>query len=482
MRAFTSKAGRFVALLAIIAALFFAIAACGNNDDDDYTPAVTQPPVATTAPGDTVTPEPPPVVNHDEPPRVIRVISWYLSGMAGALGHHEVHGGAPDPDESTNYELDRMRYENMLRVMREFNVEFDIISSMDYEAHAESFIAGQLVNAPIGEVVHLSPSMMPAAFLGNHVNDMRALGIDGMTYIRSSFEYDGGIWAMRDLAPNVQSFWLAFNYDLGNRLGIPSPVEMYQAGNWTWAAMMEMAETAQSHGYFGLAGWGSSISQMIIASNNGMLADANFNVAYTHPNTMAALEFMVALYQNNHVWPGVGNPDLFWDWNLNSLDSLVAGEALFYAIEFWHPDSAFGPDYSDQFEFRVVPFPQGPNGTGYAGLVGFNGGWVIPHGVEDPEFVLRVLEELKSWPGEDIWLVTEGAMGWPRGATHTEECAQLAVNIADTRRLFDPGMAVGIERGLDIVMGVLEYGETISEAIGRMQGGLQEMMDDFFGR
>ncbi|MCL2204634.1 MAG: ABC transporter substrate-binding protein [Defluviitaleaceae bacterium] len=478
MNAFARNIVKIVMVLAVFAVLF-AVTGCRGGDDPSPAPPPATP--APVTPGVTPAPAvPAPPVAHDGPPRVIRVTSWYVPNFHGSLYHME----EPDPDEVSDFEIAMMQYENMRAVEERFNVRFEPISTMEYEDHFDAFLSGQFGNAPIGDIVELSPGMMGRAYMGGHIIDLGTLNVPGSdvqgpnVWSRPGFEFGGGIWSLQNHAPRVQSFYIAYNIELGTRLGIADPVALYHAGGWTWDAMLEMMRTAAGQGYFGVSGVPRDVLQLIVASNNGMLATDDYQFAFDHPRTMQALEFFAQLYEERLFWyDREGNVSLYdWWGNITAFDQ---GGVLFPVMEKWVPGMTVG----DAFEYRVLPFPQGPQGVGYAGLIGFAGGWVIPAGTEDPELILQVMEALQAWPGDDLFLVTEGALTWPRNYLFTEDCVRMVVEIADRRLKFDPGFAADLEDiaaevGFDIFDGV----RTVAEAVAYRRGPAQDQLNAFFGR
>jgi len=478
MRAFTKT----ILLVAAVLTLLFAVTAC--NRDDTPAPA---PPAATPAPpagGDTAAATPTPVVPdtpapaHDGPPRVIRFTSWFEHG-----GHFGIFDETPDPATSNDFEIDMMQYENMLRVMEQFNVEFQVVSVGDYEAFGDAFLAGQFANDPIGDIVWLASSMMHGPIMAGQLvdfNTLRPAGSDlhgARNYIRPTVEVGGGMWAIRNNSPNAQAFFLGFNNVLGERIGIADPVALYEAGNWTWDAFLSMARAAGAAGYHGASGWIRDFAQGFITANDGMISTPDFQYGLDHPNTMEALEFIATLFEENLYWNDPEAEDSgMWDWWALST-AFANGDVLFFAIEHWHRGMV-----DTQMDFRALPFPRGPNGrSGFTTTGGYEVGWVIPQGVEDPQFVLEVIEALLSWPGDDLWILQEGVRAHYRPSFMTEGCLERNIRIANEQLRFDPGFPAGIaDRPADIMIAVFNGTETVASAVEYWRGPSQEALDNAF--
>src|SRR5690625_7997854 len=66
------------------------------------------------------------------------------------------------------------------------------------------------------------------------------------------------------------------------------------------------------------------------------------------------------------------------------------------------------------FEWGYIYFPLGPNATEYNALKTSGGGYVIPAGVEDPEIVYQIWEDLQIWRSEERRVGKEGRSRWAR--------------------------------------------------------------------
>jgi len=474
------KKSKFSCIVAALLVFALVLAACGNDPTPTPTPTPTPQTVETVAPAQTT--DNPPVV-HSEPPRDIRIVSWYLHGLHGAAPFE-----TPDPNEAADYEMARMQYDNLRAVEERFNVRIVHEETMDYETHLEIFLAQQMAGDPIGEIVLLSGQMMLTAIQGGHLTDLATLQFPGSDlhgnreYIIATVEQDGSIWQVNMNTGGAvwDTVGLTVNMDLVNRLGLTDPIALYESGQWTWDNMLSIMRTASAQGYFGISGVTNDIGNLLIASNDGIMVTPDLNYGFDHPNTMVALEFFHTLMDerlwNYDRYGEVPVPEDDW-WR--QMTGFYDGTTVFASTYLWVPDMAGGTD----IDFRVMPFPLGPNNTtGNTWAQGMPQAVVIPAGVEDPTLVLQVMEALMAWPAGETWMILEAVKGGVRDSLLTEEDVIRWVDIAGNQRGADAGFDVPDYRyvfsdfSYDFFHGI----RTVAEAVEYQRGPRQEMLDNMF--
>jgi len=461
MKALTRKAGTFLVLLALVTVLF-AVAGCGGDD------------VA-------------PVVHvHEGEPFEIRITAWY---------GHSLHGAAPleapDPEEAADYEMARMQYDNVRAVEERYNVR--IIHNdlgMEYVDFWELFLAQQLAGEPLGEVVVLGGHSTVTAMRGGHLTDISTLRFEGSdlfgdrTFINATYEDGDSIWQVntRTGGDIWGALWLGVNMDLINRLGLPNPVELYEAGDWNWVNFLDIMRTATAQGYFGISGVTNDIGAGLMASNDATMIVGDWLYGFDQPRAMEALELFSILFEER-LWkydrygaiPIGGDPD-DGDW-WREMTSYADGDTVFWSTLLWVEGMVGGhPDLN----YVVMPFPQGPNGTGNTWSGGIPQAVVIPAGVENPGLILEVLEALMAWPGEDTWMIYEATMNNARNYLRTEGCVERLVDLASSRRLTDGGFDVHMFRYVfsSFAYDVFHGARTIAESVEYNRGPSQERIDN----
>ena len=461
MKGILRKTGKFLALLMVAALALVIATGCSGGDGRD------------------------PAAHVGDTPRTITIAAWY---------NHSLHGAAPverpDPDEAADYEMAMMQYNNMREVEERFNVRIEHaqLAGGDYTTFIELFLAQQMAGSPVGDIVLLGGHSTLVAMQGGHLTDLGALNFNGSdlhgsrTYISATFEQGDSIWQVNTNTGG--DIWgaltLGVNMDLVNRLGLEDPIALYNAGDWNWDSFLRIMRTAAAQGYFGISGVINDIGPALVAANDGIMVTADFNYGFDHPNTMEALEFFNTIV-DERLWQydRYGAEPLPEDDWWRSMTCFADGQSVFFAWLLWVPDMIGGTDIN----FSVLPVPPGPSNTsGNSWAGGIPQAVVVPAGVENPELVLRVMEALMAWSGEDTWMITEAAMNNVRGVVLTEECAERWVYIAANRRGSDPGFDVSLYRYIfspfldDIFNGV----RTIAEAVEYQRGPRQEMLDNMF--
>jgi multiple sugar transport system substrate-binding protein len=464
MRAFTSKASKLFLLLAVVAALLIGVAACNRNGDDPGETG-TGPGVGTNGTGvtpgdDPGAPELPPAdlgVIHpamDLGQRTITfVVHWGPGGFSGIFSEE------PDPETAADYELARMMYDNVRRVERMFNVNFDWINTVDYGSHNELLVMSHLAGNAPGDIVLVPGSQSWAMVEGGMLHDLAQLTLpnsqfDLLTnnhYTVRRFTRDNGarIYGFHQAERLPDSWTLGVNLDMVDQLGLANPVDLYEAGQWTWDAMASLmaAATNPHERTFGASGWAYQWFDGFMASNNAPRVTADLRYGLGEPNALVALEAFTAMFANRWYQYNDFNPDMppvSWDWTWHS-HVFREGQSLFFPVQTWLISGNTGAE-GIPFDFAMVPFPLGPNngGTGFTWKSGSIASIAIPVHVENPEHVLMVIEEAFAWPGEDLWLWYEAGAGWPRTHLPRERDVVVAQRAAAEGRMEDIGLDIGV--------------------------------------
>jgi len=414
-------------------------------------------------------------------------IGAYWATPIGAIAW----GDEPDRATSTNYPIARMMWDNARRVEEVFNVNFEPVV-VGYDDFLPALTASVLTGSPLADVVILDGWMQIDAIGSviqpwNNVNLPNSDILGPQVYGSATTQDDMYVWALNQHSVEAEAFGLAVNLDIINRDGLPNPVDLFEAGEWTWDAMLDIMRRATRDttgsgvtDQFGIAGQPGEIIQHLIGANDGVMVDANMNYGFNHPNTIATLEFVEQIF-NERLWHAeAGGIMDTGNWNRNFYSGFDEGvAALFPAITWGFQNSP------PAFQFAFVPFPTGPNNTtGNTWLRGIEQGICVPIGTEwDVEDILIIIEELFSWPcDEPELLFIAGQLDWMREHFLTEEDVQRAIYS-------------GITAASDIGRSVTEYywvlGDFASafwnremdvrQAVAYHRGPRQEMLDRRFG-
>jgi len=235
------------------------------------------------------------------------------------------------------------------------------------------------------------------------------IGIDqtqvkGTTYLFESVNY------VRETAG------MMWNIDLFEEEDLPNLYELYEAGEWTWDAMRDIAidATRDTTADGEIDQWGLDLLapmrsiHALVHSNNGRyirMANGRVEYAFDEPEVVETLEFLQELYDmgvaiDNTMpeWGGVAvNPEL---------DSAMR-------IVWTHMAAHSGFLDAQDDRWGVIPIPKGPEADEHVSSHWVNFLSVIPITVENPDEVIEVaqalwevrepyIEDIEAWE-EDYW-------------------------------------------------------------------------------
>ncbi len=208
-------------------------------------------------------------------------------------------------------------------------------------------------------------------------------------------------------AGGVSVVGLHYNRELFTQLGLPDLQEIYAKGEWTWEKFMEIAKKATRDtdndgkiDSFGFSGWPADTARHFGATNDATFVDdATFTEGISDPKMIETLEFVNRISNVENIVKVKGGNKMDW----NETNTFKDGDVAMAIMYDWNLGDL-------PFEVGVVPIPKGPSGTGqwtYANTA--LNGWFIPKGVQDPQIVFQIFEEMQDvtpteeYPGQD-WL------------------------------------------------------------------------------
>jgi multiple sugar transport system substrate-binding protein len=247
--------------------VLLAFTACGGNDDNGGgTQQQQEAPPATG--GDTGAETPPPPADDGN--------QWGLDPALGGGRIHEARdfggrtlvigawwdtpigaiawGDEPDRATSANYPIARMMWDNARRVEEVFNVRFEpwVVGFDDF---LPTFSASVIAGVPAADVVILEGWMQLEA-MGSVIQPWDNANLPGSDILGAQVfggpttQNDAGIWAINQHGVYAQAFGLGVNLDLIHAEGLPNPIDLFEAGEWTWDAMLDIMRLARAGGYF----------------------------------------------------------------------------------------------------------------------------------------------------------------------------------------------------------------------------------------
>lgn len=194
-------------------------------------------------------------------------------------------------------------------------------------------------------------------------------------------------------------YFLGYNADMLDSLGLERPEELAKKGEWTWDKFAEYmkvcTQDTDGDGNTDIYGYGSAWNPTVDAfkaSNNGVIA-VDLNEKLSSPEVIETFEFIQKLYVEDKTARPMQEK---WEDNLYGWST---GKTVFGIVQPWQIDGQKG---NYDFELRIAPMPIGPSGDGsMAPPLVFNT-YFISQGIKDPTSVYCVFEELQNWYNDDI--------------------------------------------------------------------------------
>lgn len=167
---------------------------------------------------------------------------------------------------------------------------------------------------------------------------------------------------------STQSVWV-YRKTIAEEAGLDDPRELYEAGEWDWDKMLELAEQFQQTGtadnpkYF-CDGWqihysllSTTGTPLISLKDGGIVSNLN------NPNVERASALLVKMRENNYTNPrhidNGGSPDF---------NKFASGNILFHVTGIWfYQDNNFNR-YTKKYEWddlEIVPAPKDPKADKY---------------------------------------------------------------------------------------------------------------------
>lgn len=199
---------------------------------------------------------------------------------------------------------------------------------------------------------------------------------------RSNFTFAGESYAVSGTAAPRYVF---FNKTMFEDYGMETPLELYEAGEWTWETFRQSAMDIMDYdeeGNVTVWGFDSWVYDLWVLSNGGKLVeyteDGGISLTLNDPKTVYALQFM----QDGYYKDKFINPQ----GNITHTTDFVSGKVAMMADGLYRINDF--TDMKDEWDF--VPMPLGPdNEEGY--IPGNYDGWAICSAAQNPDGALMYL-------------------------------------------------------------------------------------------
>ena len=198
------------------------------------------------------------------------------------------------------------------------------------------------------------------------------LPIEDERYFITEYGWDGHVYGMKAKSTNYtyrdagELYGVWFNKDLFEDNGVETPLELYEKGEWTIDAMIDLAEELTfdsdrdgANDYFG---WRGDAPEMFTIGNGAKTIEIDrtgksgnaIELVWNNPAYIRGLENLIDIKAFS-----------------TAKESFSSGKVAMYAerIQCGRTFSKTSPEYKLSFEAIWVPFPKGQDGYGVKGSI-----------------------------------------------------------------------------------------------------------------
>ncbi|MBO1005331.1 ABC transporter substrate-binding protein [Pseudogracilibacillus auburnensis] len=355
-------------------------------------------------------------------------------------------------------------------VEEKYNVKIEY-SVVPWEEKVNQLTASILAGEPMADLMGLDTNMTAGLVQQDYliplddIVDLSSIKINDLLQQMGTF--NGKVYLMK---PDVnESGGMFYNKTMFEQAGLQDPFELQEAGEWTWNAMLDAAKKLTTGTVYGLSGDANLLGEYSIVTNGGQVLDTDTGeLTLDSPEAMEGLEFMASLFHEHKVVkPNEGDT-----WN-NPRQYFTEGLVGMTQGWVWEADGR----KDVPFEWGYVFWPKGPKADDYVTNVSSAEGMTIPSGVEQPEIVYQIWEDLQLWE-----FGQEGVYEWFEDVLPNEESITTATLMLDKIKAnYWPAYDL-----YDAFWGtygsILEGTESPAQAIASVKGEAQARVDKFMGK
>lgn len=229
-------------------------------------------------------------------------------------------------------------------------------------------------------------------------------------------------------AKNVTANYMAYNADMLEQLKLEDPLELYAKGEWTWEKFEELCikatQDTDNNGEPDIYGYGGDLTMTLrefLASNNAVLVKEDGTEGLSDANSLETFQFLGKLYGEDKAARPIVD-----DW-YDGIAGWINNKCVFGPTQMWILQTT----EDINFNYRIVPWPKGPNGSAEVAGQGFNDYFAIPRGVKDPEKVYQIMEEFFGWFCGDTEFRDQDMISLAEGCFLEEADVDMAFEIGD---------------------------------------------------
>lgn len=255
-------------------------------------------------------------------------------------------------------------------VEEKYNVDFEWIRGPEtyWDDMAKTIAAGE----PWGDIMFTFPWMAPGWIKAGAAKDLSQLGIDfhnaqAWDPIATAEGQYGDKQFLFGHKPVELNGGITYNKALFDKAGLEDPQTLYEKGEWTFAKFEEAAKllTDARNGVYGFATTQSNpIINLLELNNNAPLVDFDTMASnFGDPNAVVGYDLVNRMMHVDKSWYKDSEDYAALSKMFNE------GKIAMFGAEKWVIEVVAGGAAED-FDYRWVVFPKGPNATGHTMTAG----------------------------------------------------------------------------------------------------------------
>lgn len=475
------KTSKKVLALLMVLVMTLSLAACGKkttttSGDGTNTPTkeATKAPDPTAEPTAEPTTEPEPAIKHEgSEPRVIKVGTWF------DVFYDSRHTKPEDNPNVGNVDEAQMAIDNMRVIEEKYNVKLEFVN-LTWEGTMDSINTSIIAGKPACDIYMVDLQFGAPAVLGG-----LAQAIEDFIPETDDIFNDKTIMKSLNLFGNEKNYLfagngietgaigLAYNATMIEALGLESPQDLYDRGEWTWEAfkkyLVASTKDTDNDGTTDVYGYGSvwtmTLPQLVM-SNGGSIAGGAVEGLSSKP-VVETLDLLYDMYNVSKTARPWNAADDGWNDNLNAWKE---GKVAFWATQHWIQSGA-----EVEFDMSIVPWPVGPSGTADNATITAGGNWyMIPKGAEDPYLLYKVMYDWTNWFNGD--LSYRDNTEWAESCFDTARDFEYIVAMGK-KPTVDLWNSIGFDMGAPMLQ-IMNGEATVSQAVEVNKQTLQDILDN----
>lgn len=349
------------------------------------------------------------IASAEEPRHIVIGTTWDIF-------YDSTHTSVEDNPGYSGDLSQEMMFEKVKEVEAKWNVTFEFLN-MTYSGSKESINTSIIAGTPDVDVYMVGMAVAAPAIANGLAVDLRDIlpvdhpVLNGTDAVLSYVDVGNGkvslLIANKKENMVADTKPLAFNLQMIEDANLEDPRDLVERGEWTWDKFIEYCQvlTKDNDGdgvtdVYGFGGWPEDYLSNLLMSNGTYIAGSPVE-NLTSPEVAEVLQFMQDLnltYGVMYPIPAINGWDVC---RYLYREQKVAFTPIAAWIMNTYEDYAYKKPELPTLEFDMVfvPWPVGPSGDAETNAAKTTSatGYMIPVGVEDPEFIFNVLYDILNW-------------------------------------------------------------------------------------